>query len=208
MKTSKPLYSALIRLPLFLAAWVVIIAVKIPTAVLGLVVVPVLFFYRKRPFDDVPAVFRPWQNPEDWCDGPEGTEHSLPKWWVNQKGTSWYQWFRYHAIRNPANGLRNFEWVDLEPVPDRIEFWTPGYLRFYEPWYLRSLGLKSCGYICWQGLRMGCKYVRIWSDTRHLVIKFGWRVGPNDALGYLDPEGQRALDGAGFATKILPYREG
>jgi hypothetical protein len=196
------------RLPLFFLVWIVIIAIKLPTALVGPFVVPVLYKYRHKKFNDVPWIFRPWQNPEDWADGPEGTLHSLPQWWINENGFGFWAWFHYHAIRNPANGLRNFEWIDLEPVPEKIKFWTPQYLRWYEPKYMRTNGVKSAGYICWQGWRMGCKYVRVWNDERHLQFKFGWRIGPNDALGHMDPDGQRALDGAGFATKFLPYREG
>jgi len=206
--TSMSLKDALRRMPAFLSMWVVIIAIKIPTALAGPIVVPILYAYRKRNFDDVPKVFRPWQNPEDWLGGPEGTEHSLPQWWINEKGIGFWSWWHYHAIRNPANGLRNFEWIDLEPVPEEIKYWTPYYLRRYEPNAMRKANLKNAGYICWQGLRMGCKYVHVWGPDRHFVFKFGWRIGPNDALGYMDPDGQRAIDGAGFATKLLPYREG
>lgn len=228
--------------------WVGMLMIKVPTVLAGFLVIPLLYLYRHRNFDDVPKIFLPWQNPEDWVDGPEGTEHSLPQWWVNREGSGFYSWWHYHAVRNPANGLRNYEWVDLEIVPDKVKFWTPEYLRFYEPWHTRKHHpeLKSYGYICWQDWRMGVKFVHIWPDLerdivwripnvskllpwhwlswkdlpnmvdvtlvekgpKHLTLKFGWRIGPNDALGHMDPDGQRALDGAGFASKILIYRDG
>lgn len=209
-----------------LIPWIAIVAVKVPTALSGLVVVAALYLYRKRLFDEVPKIFLPWQNPEDWYGGPEGTVHSLPQWWINGHGSGFYSWWHYHAVRNPANGLRNYEWVDLEIVPEKVKFWTPEYLRFYEPWHTRKHHpeLKSYGYICWQDWRMGVKFVHIWPDLKkdivlwkwtlakagpkHLVFKFGWRVEPRDASGLIDKGGQRAIDGAGFASKILIYRDG
>lgn len=198
------------KLPVFILVWLGFVSIKLPTALLGFVVTPILYLYRKRSFDDVPKVFLPWQNPEDWNDGPEGTEHSLPEWWVRSEGSTFSSWYHYHAIRNPANGLRNFEFFDLDLNKNEIHYRTPFYLKYYEPWYTRkdtSLP-KTYGYIAWQGWRAGIKFVHVWNEDRHLVFKFGWRVEPRDAITGPDPEGQRAIEGAGFATKFIPYREG
>src|SRR5210317_1006628 len=97
----KPFWSVLIRSPIFLAGWLSNIIIKVPTVILGLVMVALLYFYRKKPFNEVPKVFLPWLNPEDWNDRLMGTEHSLPQWWVDLKGSGFGSWYHYHAIRNP-----------------------------------------------------------------------------------------------------------
>ena len=203
---------ALIRAPVFLLVWVGMLALKIPTALLGFVVVPFLYPYRARDYEDLPFWTRLHANPEDWTGGPEGVEgKSLPLWWVRREGSGFWSFYRYHAIRNPANGIRSIEALDLDIIQDKIRYWTPRYLPYYEPWYLRrefEMELRSCGYICWQGWKAGAKFVYLWSPSRHFVFKFGWRVEPRDAHEPLDPDGQRAQEGAGFASKLLPYREG
>lgn len=206
------LIAALGRAPAFLLLWAMFIAIKVPTALAGFIVVPFMWRYRATDRDDVPRVFLPWLNPEDWHGGSEyqrGRSHnSLPQWWIDRHGISRRSFYRYHAIRNPANGLRNFELLDLEIEPSRLRYWTPRYLRHYEPWHMRPTRVTSGGYICWQGLRAGCKYVRLWDAEHHFVFKFGWRIEPRDAHEGPDPDGERALDGAGFASKLLPYRRG
>lgn len=200
--------AAIVRLPVFAALWAAFIAIKIPTAIAGLFVVPFLWRYRDTDFDDVPLWFLPWLNPEDWNGGPEGYDNGLPKWYATSRGVGFRAFYHYHAIRNPANGLRNFEFMDLDIVPNELDYWTPRYLRYYEPHYMRRNGVKTAGYICWQGKRAGCKFVRVWNAERHFVFKFGWRIEPRDFHERPDPDGQRALEGAGFASKLLPYREG
>jgi hypothetical protein len=197
------------KLPLFILVWIGFIAIKLPIALLGLIVVPVLYRYRHKPFDDVPKIFLPWLNPEDWNDGHRGMAESLPMWWVNENGISFKSWFRYHAIRNPANGLRNFEFLDCDPNPSRIRFVTTGkkYRDRYEPTTMRTDGVKFAAYLAWQGFQAGTKIVYVWNDKRHLVFKFGWRIEPRDRYIPIDPNGTR-VDDAGFATKFLPYREG
>lgn len=231
------------RLPLFIVVWIGLVAIKLPTMFAGGIVVPFLYKYRKRPFDEVPKVFLPWQNPEDWNDGIAGTEHSLPKWWINEpvddikipllkivirkaredRGFGFWSWYKYHAVRNPANGLRNFDFVDLELEQDKVKYLTPQYLKYYEPWYTRSNnGPKNYGYIAWQGYRAGVKFVHIWptlekdikifkwtlfkEGLRHFEFKFGWRVEPRDAVEGYDAKSHRWHHGAGFASKFLPYR--
>jgi hypothetical protein len=206
---SKSLLALLVRLPFFLVLWVLFLAIKIPTLLLGFVVVPFLYRYRHKPFMSVPAFFRPWQNPEDWNDGPKGQEDSLPQWWVDQKGVGFRSWYHYHALRNGANGLRNFELLDLTIEKRLVRYWTPTYHRYYEPWYQRKRkdGPSVYGYWAWQGWQSGAKFVWQWSKTRHWVIKFGWRVEPRDAMEKIDPDGIRSED-AGFASKFIPWRKG
>ena len=166
----KPFKSVLLRAFGFLGMWLINIAIKLPTVILGIVMVALLYLYRKREFDDVPKVFLPWQNPEDWNGGTVGTEHSLPQWWINENGAGFWSWYHYHAIRNPANGLRNFDFIDLDLKEWKIDYWTPKYLKWYEPWYVKREHpeLKTYGYVAWQGMKAGVKIEHIWNDERYL----------------------------------------
>ena len=221
----------IIKLPVFLLMWILFVAVKLPTTIFGFIVVPLLWKYRNTNYDDLPWWTRPWSNPEDWQGGPQHHESSLPKWWVDKFGTSFGSFYKYHAVRNSANGLRSFELLDLDIDMRKVKYTSPEYetasLRhFYEPWKQRRLETpnKTVWYFCWQGWKAGFKIVHLWPDkkkdtrywffgwrvisagNRHLVIKLGWRVEPADAHEEIGP-GIRQ-DDAGFALKMLFYRKG
>jgi hypothetical protein len=204
------------RMPIFVVIWILFLVLKLATAVVGLVAVPFLFAYRDIMYDGLPSWTRPWANPEDWYGGPKTYEKtSLPKWWVDKHGPTEWSFFRYHAIRNPANGLRSFELLDLDidmakvqwvgtkknPKGDPHEHYEPSWMR--KNWPTE----KTFWYICWQGFQAGVKIVHIWNNKRHFVFKFGWRIQPQDATTSIDPSDIR-FDDAGFATKLLPYRKG
>jgi hypothetical protein len=186
-------------------------ALKAPVALCGAFMVPLLYPYRNKPQSEVPKILLPWLNPEDWYDGPMGGAHSLPQWWKDREGEDFKSFFRYHAIRNPANGLRNFDIlkVDLKEGNEDIRFYTPKYLKFYDPWYVNKHypELKSYWYLCWKGWKLGFKYVRHWNKERHTEIKLGWRVEPRDKVVGPDVAGQKYGGGAGFASKVLLWRE-
>lgn len=227
----KKLKDVVWRLPIFFIMWLINVLIKLPTAISGFFIIPILYLYRHKNFDQVPNIFLPWHNPEDWKGELHGTEHSLPRWWINEpiedikitlfgkefilrkarehRGFGFWSFYKYHAIRNPANGLRNFDFIDLDLEQDKIHYWTPRYLRYYEPWHVKKLENppKTFGYICWQGWMAGIKIVHIWNEIRHFVFKFGWRVEPRDAEEGFSKTSQRWEDGAGFASKFLPYRE-
>lgn len=224
------------RMPIFIVIWILFVALKVVVILTGLIAVLFLFAYRDVTYDSLPWWTRPWANPEDWYGGPMTYEKtSLPKWWVDKHGESEWSFYRYHAIRNPANGLRSFEWLDLDIDPAKVKYVTPFLLATYEPWHMRKMNdgvekiiFKKCKYWCWQGyFKAGYKYVKLWKDLqphwwtdwqwwifkgpksgpRHFVAKFGWRVQPSDATFEIDPLDIRIAD-AGFATKLLPYRKG
>lgn len=219
----------MVRLPIFILIWICFILLKAAVVLLGLAVVPVLYRYRHVSFADVPKVFTPWLNPEDWNDGHRGTDKSLPKWWIDEpvsdigitvfgkdvvfrkarehRGFGFGSWYHYHAIRNPANGLRNIEWLDLDIDPAKVKYYSPDYRLRYEPVSMRKDGAKTAWYVAWQGWQAGMKYVHVWNDKRHFVMKMGWRIEPKDKTVPIDPAGTR-VDDAGFATKLLPYRKG
>ncbi len=194
------------RAPFFILMWALFIIIKIPVALLGLVVIAYMHRYRHDDYSGLPAWTRPWANPEDWHGQVNTFQYSLPRWYVDKHGIGFRQFWRYHAIRNPANGLRSFELLDLDIVPDLVRFVTPERHNRYEPKRARAWGAKTIGYIAWQGFRAGFKLVHIWNDERHLVIKIGWRVEPQDACD--DSIQTIGMEDASFATKFIPYRKG
>jgi len=202
----------MIRLPVFILLWIGFLLIKAPTAFAGLFVVPLMWRYKHTHYSFLPWWTRPWANPEDWKGGESTFLSSLPKWWVDKNGTTFRSWYRYHAIRNPANGLRSFELLDLDIDPDLVRYKTDLELLRYEPTVLRrhNLGgidanIKTAWYLAWQGWQAGFKVVHIWSDTHHLVIKLGWRIEPADAFGEDENIG---TEDASFASKFLLYRKG
>lgn len=229
------------RTPLFIMSWILFLALKIVTVLLGLVAVLFLGAYRDVLYDDLASWTRPWANQGDWYGGPYTfNETCLPRWWVvkllpiyarwwhpilnalnvadwwksfeptdkKERGAKFGSYYKYHALRNPANGLRSYEWLDLDIEMDKVRYVTSGILYPYEPDVMRGRDspLTTSWYLCWQGLQAGFKLIHLWSDKRHLVIKLGWRVQPQDATTPI-PAGIRAED-AGFATKVLVYRKG
>jgi len=182
------------------------IAIKIPTALLGFVMIPLLYPYRNTDYEDLPWWTRPWANPEDWQGKNRGNgNNSLPNWWVISRGNTFKEFYQYHAVRNPANGLRSYELLDLTIVPEKVEYKTNFYMERYDINIIRNLGKKNIWFIAWQGLQSGFEFIHIWNPERHLNIKFGWRVEPNDRNATHDNIG---IQDASFASKILLYRKG
>lgn len=197
----------MIKLPLFMLLWVGMICIKIPTALFGFFVVPFLYPYRDTDYKDLPWWTRPWSNPEDWTGQPGCYESSLPRWWVEERGTGFGSFYRYYAVQNSANGLRSFEFLDLTIDPSKVKYKTNYKMTRYEPPEMRELGLKTVWYWAWQGFQAGFKIIHIWNDERHLVIKLGWRVEPEDASGG-DKYFKIGMEDASFAGKVLLYRKG
>ena len=171
--------------------------------------VPLIYPYREVEYDDLPWWTRPWANPEDHKGGHASYAESLPKWWIDRAGIGFWSWYKYHALRNGANGLRSFEWFDLDIDPERVEFVTPILYANYSPWYMRKHfpAVKTYWHLTWQGWQAGFKFIHHWNDERHLEFKIGWRVRPRDKTDGIDPDGLRVRD-AGFASKLLVYRKG
>ena len=224
------------KIPVFVTLWAGMIAIKvfpllvaapfaayldwswwmyilpIGVAPLGLFVGPILYLYRNTEYKDLPFWTRPWANPEDWLGQQIHYKDGLPRWWYDKKGTGFKSWYRYNIIRNPANGLRSFEFIDLDIDPTKVEFVRSK--NFTEERYdisaVRNAELKTVWYFAWQGLQAGFEFIHIWPDgkngLRHFNIKFGWRVEPSDA----NPDNHHGIgsNDASFASKVLPYREG
>ena len=194
----------LIWLPFAPIWWFYQLLLKIPTALLGLFVVPFLWRYRYTQLDMLPFWAIPWANPEDWHGGTENYDGSLPHWWKIREGDGKWAFYKYHAIRNPADGLRNFEKLNLKINKDSVYYWTPTYYRHYEPWHVKKPAL--IGYVAGQNVWVGVKLQWIRSKT-YSELKFGFRVEPADAHHELAPDSARRLLGASFASKLILNRE-
>ncbi len=174
----------------FISLWLGFLLVKAPTWALGWLAIPPMWRYRNTQYDQLPWWTRPWGNPEDWLGGPEAHSNCLPKWWVDKHGDGFWSFYRYHAGRNGANGLRSFEWLDLDIDPKKVEYTTNILMRHYEPWHMRNLNAGArqseegatfqmvlAWYWCWQGWKAGYKYVRLWKDLQpHWWTDWKWWI--------------------------------
>ena len=204
----RKLLRLLVLPPVALSLWVGSMALKAVTALLGLLIAPVTYRYRYTNIEAVPSIFLPWLNPEDWQNGTQQYDGSLPDWWIHRMGDGFWAFYKYHAIRNPADGLRNFKFLNCQIDPDRIEFVADKFRKYYEPWW-RAVDDESPRvqwYICWQGVWAGVKLQWIRKNT-YTEFKLGFRIEPNDSVEGPDPNGSRALHGASFASKLILNRE-
>jgi hypothetical protein len=212
-------------IPVGLLWWVVQAALKLIVLVPGLFVVPFLYKYRFTELDNLPLWAMPWANPEDWHGGHKNYNGSIPPWWQKKEylpikqwirklfrrdyhyetyGESLYSFWRYHARRNPSDGLRNLDFLQLWIDKERVWFWTPRLMEHYEPWHDRRPGWR--GYMAGQGPYIGIKiqWVR---DSSYSELKLGFRVEPRDAIYELAENSARRHLGASFASKLIFHRE-
>lgn len=200
--------STLLKVPVWIGLWLLVMAVKLPTALMGTFMVPFLYKYREVDYKDLPWWTRPWANPEDW-HGALGSwgEESLPWWWIKREGRGFKSWYTYHAIRNPANGLRSYSLFSANIDPEKLRYKRNSYHGAkYWPHQIRSSGHSTAWHVTWQGFKMGMEIVHIWNAERHLVIKLGFRMEPRDVA---IPKGlDLGMTNASFASKFLLYRKG
>lgn len=188
--------------------------IKLAIALVGTVMVIPMYRYKNTPYRKVPWIFYLWKNPEDWLDGVLAQQQqrayidSLPPWWMNrmQDSSRFWRFYKYHAIRNPADGLRNIRL--LTPIIDstRICFWQNEYLRYMEPWFEEALKRKWYWFVAWHGMYWGFQIMYIYNDTRYFTLKVGWKFTPGDYYEGMETS-VRAVTGCSFASKFLPYRE-
>lgn len=172
---------------------------SIPFQIFGLVMVPIAYLFRDEDLDYLkiahPWVI-PWVNPEDWTGGwlnHQPGDNCVPKF-LRERYKGFWGFYRYHALRNRAHGLRNYDWHNLRLIEGAIGFETPYYLPYYQHWYLKKWGKAVNGnrfwYYAWQGNHYAFKYIRyfMWrGELRFYECKFGWRITPKDVVyGYDD----------------------
>lgn len=212
----------MIRLVYFIPIWIAyLFCVKIPINALGLLVTLYTYRLRNTPYDKTPKYLRLWINKEDWVGGIMDEKHpewyadseSLPPWWRKREGTGWKSHWLYHAWRNGGDGLRRTRLGGLKVDPDRIFYKTKRFMTRYEPKNIRADGKQKAGFLCWQGLKAGLKYVWIHdvpegAKPLHTVIKLGWRIEPKyAALSDEAVEKDLLLHIRSFATKFLRKHE-
>ena len=201
----------LIWIPLGFLWWIVQAVLKLAVLIPGLFIIPFLYRYRYTELDNLPFWVIPFANPEDWHGGHNNYDGSLPDWWKKKErkpgvpwGDSRYSFWRYHARRNPADGLRNFAWLQLWIEKDKVWFWTPRYYEHYEPWYDGTPGWR--GYVAGQTFWWGFKIQWVRNNS-YSEMKFGFRVEPRDARHELAEDSARRHLGASFASKLVFHRE-
>jgi len=190
--------------------------VSLPFEIVGLVVVPLAGMYRKKPLSEVPSVFLPWANPEDWTGGyldhrPE--DNCVPNN-LRDRYRGWFGFYRYHALRNRAHGLRNFSWFTLKLDQDSIGFKTNIYMPFYAHWWIQQyiptkiFSGASFWFLAWQNQHVGYTYLRyfkIFGKMYWFRSKAGWRIGPRDKREGFDPRSTRWVHGSSVAFSLLKF---
>lgn len=189
---------------MFLFVWLFAFVVKLVVAVTGIVMVPVAFFYRRTKLENLPFWILPWANPEDWNGGVRGFDYvCMPEEFVDLYGQWFWGFFFYHAIRNPADGLRNYSLFTATIAPDEIRYWTNKYLDHYgfwkhpDPkfrWFFVKMGVYACFEVQYR-----------WNKTHFFQVRIGYRIFPGDAHGLADKNGTRWNYGADFSNKLLVY---
>ena len=188
--------------------WIPQIALKAVFGVLGLFVMPLMYKYRYTDLEHIPPFLKLFANPEDWTGGHNNYHGSVPPWFREKMGnrSDFWKFYKYHAIRNPTDGLRNVKWLQLWINPEKVHYWTPELYRHYSSWWIDRNFTGVIGYIAWQGLKMGLK-VQWYRKDSYSEVKFGFRVEPNDAHEPLPIKSARRMYGASFANKVLINRK-
>ncbi len=137
---------------------------KLPVIAVGLVVVPFLWRFRRRPINKMPSWLMPWVNPEDWTGGYRkfGPFVNCVPLNVYGKTVGFWLFYKYHALRNGGDGLRNYDW--------HVADIRPRYMKVVQ---------ETNGYTVTQG-----KYRSWYRKYGKVQVKFGFRMRPSDADGY------------------------
>lgn len=183
----------------------------IPVQLAGFVMVAAAIPYRKTPLADLPRWLIPWANPEDWTGGWLGhtpKDNCVP---LNLRAdySGIVGFYRYHAFRNRAHGLRNYEWYLLKIRPAAVAYYATDDIPWFQDWWLWKAGFavagKSYWYVAWQGKYVGVKWIRYFKAfgaLRYVEMKFGWRITPADT-NFL-PSSMRHLHGTNTTLQVLP----
>ncbi len=137
---------------------------KLPVIAVGLLVVPFLWRFRRRPLHKMPSYLMPWVNPEDWTEGYRKFGPFLNCVPVNVYGkvAGFWLFYKYHALRNGGDGLRNYDWhVAMIRIADL------------------DVEILDNGYTVTQG-----KYGSWYREFGKVQVKFGFRMVPSDADGF------------------------
>ena len=189
----------------------------LPYDVAGLVVVPFLWKYRDIDYkvmrDNHPRLL-PWINAEDWTGGIRGHQsgsNCMPADLWDEMGDGRWGFYRYHALRNKAAGLRHMEKFVLRLSAAQIHYITPEECEWYQDWWLYKYKNPKPGntfwHLTWQRDCIGFEYIRYFvrfGKFRWYRCKLGWRIGPGDRHGY-NPKSARWVLGATPTFQILKF---
>lgn len=194
----------LILLPFQLAVWVAAFVIEVIFTIPGFAIVPLLWKYRYTHIDMMPIWSIPWVNPEDWHGGALNYDGSVPPWYIKKMGKDdFWTFYRYHAFRNAANGLRSMG-LSVKVIPEKSHYITPEYHRHYEYWAAWEPKFKF--YYAWRGIFSGMKLMYRWNEEKYSEIKLGWRFGPGDIEEGLSENSVRRELGAAFAKNFRLWR--
>lgn len=171
---------------------------SLPYTLAGYVITPFLYKYRAEPYAALVAAkprLSAWINPEDWTGGwrefPAEYGCIPPDLQEDFKGA--WGFYRYHALRNAAGGLKAADWHNLPLTGPIYAVESEAGIKSYEDWWLWKYRKpepgKSYWYVAWQGKHAGFKYIRYFSLRGTLYFyecKLGWRIVPQDSGGRIE----------------------
>lgn len=185
------------KVPFQLFLIVMMAALKLAVTVLGAVAVPLMLATSNRPA----WLWRPWFNPEEGLGLPAWYPRYISRYgnWLSRRFPRWW----WNAIRNPANGLRTYSVLSVEIEPSRVR--TIGNGLPSNPAPLRKAGGRFSWFYAWQDNYAGFWICAIWSATKHMKLRIGWKILPDDVDEVSE---EWRADKAGFAFSVLPWRRG
>ena len=174
----------------------------IPYEIAGFFVVPFIYKYRNSDLEFMKKYhpkLLPWVNPEDWTNGWRGHQpgdNCVPDD-LRPRFSGRWGFYRYHAMRNRAHGLRNFDWHNLQLKDGHISYVTNEEIPVYQDWWIWKNMYPKAGdcwwHVTWQEEHIGFKSIRYFKflgKLRCWEVKLGWRIGPYDAHGPLAGSGR------------------
>lgn len=159
---------------------------KVPVHILGWFIVPFMWFFREVPYEKMRnSLLAPWVNPEDWTGGYRNfpPEYNCVPRDIYDGKQGFLQFYLYHAFRNGADGLRNFEW----------------HLCRYDHDKMHIVYDDGTGYNF--TIRQG-KYVSIQRRYGKHMLKVGWRMNLRDIREGYDPKSIRWNHGSSVASSF------
>lgn len=189
------------RLPVSIATWALYLAVFVPLALLGLILVPILAAARQYEDAYSPKFHRTvlqwkprwaflWGNLEDGIDGLRGGDIAQTWWYEKTAGASdWWRIVRWAAVRNPVGNIRFVPYLHPTIQPRRIRFIGDA----QEP----QRGEAGWFYI-WHGIYSGLRI-----QTRERRFWLGWKLRPQDRNGVSTDDPR--FHGCDFAIQLKRY---
>ena len=192
--------------------WTIMLLIRVPLILLGLVVIPVALLYRHteiksedgqlHEFTHLPNWAWIWDNERDGATGDQaGRWHRMQMWGDSDTFMSMYWWL---ALRNPVNNMRFTSWLSCNTEEAAVKLLGGQYYvgdaddRSGFGWQFLKAEGKQFNYYCFRFV--GCE----WGDGRVLDVEFGHKIKVDHNMDY--PKGgnnQKAWKG--FTFVINPF---